>query len=234
MRSFIRINSSSSFVSVASTSSTPRSHHTKTDLLPSFDGFTSLASVSSGHSRPGSTRPFPDTPTRPSRSYTKMPTLRAQRSEVSLPPPPPTPPTPTTSNAPYAPRRQGMIKAASTPDVLPALSGPFASPPKPSGSFTSSKSPEKVTEAKRSAATYNIISDNLEVRRQMEARGIPWGTQQAFAAGVSSGRWKWEDITSAKLDRLAGSCAISLPLVSQIMKGRELPGVGGQALRAIG
>ncbi|TFY77228.1 hypothetical protein EWM64_g6785 [Hericium alpestre] len=66
-----------------------------------------------------------------------------------------------------------------------------------------------------------IIAHHKDAQREMDARHIAWGVQYELARGVSCDWWKWEDVTSEKLDQLKGNNASAAPRVMKVMMSKD-------------
>lgn len=62
---------------------------------------------------------------------------------------------------------------------------------------------------------YVLIAHDRSVQAWMDEAKLSWSKQYELARGVSDGRWKWADITPAKIRRLS-STAIS-PHTEEVM-----------------
>jgi RNA-dependent RNA polymerase len=72
---------------------------------------------------------------------------------------------------------------------------------------------------------FYIVAHDHDIQELMDAKHIPWGAQWNIARGVSTGQWKWEDVTPSKLDLLRGSNVEAAWKVSSVILGQTIPRV---------
>ncbi|KAH9948208.1 RNA dependent RNA polymerase-domain-containing protein [Amylocystis lapponica] len=76
-----------------------------------------------------------------------------------------------------------------------------------------------------SAAGYTVIAHSPAAQKVMDQLKLPWGVQYELARGVCHGRWTWQDVASAELDKLKESNRASAHRVVAVMQ----PGVTSRA-----
>ncbi|KAA1476614.1 hypothetical protein DENSPDRAFT_827653 [Dentipellis sp. KUC8613] len=64
-----------------------------------------------------------------------------------------------------------------------------------------------------------VIAHNVHAQACMDARELPWGIQWELGRLVSSGRYKWSDLSPEALDRLKGTCKDVAPFVEGLLRG---------------
>ncbi|KAI0082129.1 hypothetical protein K474DRAFT_1655468 [Panus rudis PR-1116 ss-1] len=75
------------------------------------------------------------------------------------------------------------------------------------------------------AGDVHSIAHNPQIQTLMDNANLAWGTQYEIARGVSDGRWKWEDVTVDKINRLKGTNVEAAFKVEAVIKGREPKGL---------
>ncbi|THH18623.1 hypothetical protein EW146_g2394 [Bondarzewia mesenterica] len=163
---------------------------------------------------PNPFRPEGDSASRPTAFQPSSPPNTTPHSYVRTPPSPRSP----------SPKRQksSMIERDTLP-IGPTLASPLRiREPNPSTTTL-----DDILGTGPLQLDVRLIAHSDAVQREMDARKIAWGVQFEIARGVSCGDWKWEQVTTTKLDHLKGCNADAAPLVRRLLLDQPTSGNSG-------
>lgn len=66
-----------------------------------------------------------------------------------------------------------------------------------------------------------MVAYDPTAQQLMDGFDIAWGTQYEIARGVSDGRWRWADVTAAKLRQLVGKNQDTAHRVASVFSGKQ-------------